>query len=239
MEQGGQLFPEGLLLGRRLQALNLPITESVRGAFYRIPERSEAGRAVLKSAPEKSGAYSWIKAPRVGGSVVEVGPLARLAIIQLSGVHGRSAGIAELVQEQTGSPLNQANTVAGRMLAPLGELDLAFRRCREILRNYEPGQPPLDDSRDPFSLSGEGVGLIEGPAGAVRHRCVLEDGRITYYDIIAPGTWNGSSRDENGQAGPIESALDQQPWNLEDAEQRLSVTRIVRSFAFSTADAVH
>jgi Ni,Fe-hydrogenase I large subunit len=238
-EMGGELFPAGVMLGRRLQAPHLPVTESIRSAYYRVPHGPRNPKVVLERAPDKPGAYSWIKAPRMGESVVETGPIARLTIVQLTGVHGRSAGMAELVQEQLGVPTSEGNTVAGRMLARLGEIDLAFRRCREILRGYETGQPPLDNSRDPFSLSGEGVGAVEGPAGAVRHRMALERGRIAYYDIIAASTWNGSSRDEAGAEGPIEIALSQRAWDFQDAEQALSVSRIIRSFAFSTADAVH
>lgn len=238
-EQGAELIPPGLLLGRRLQALRLTVTESIRRAFYRVPARRGETRIVLEPEPIKAGAYSWIKAPRVGEAVVETGPIARLAVIQLSGAHGRSAGIAELVQEQLGVPVHQANTAAGRILARAGEIDLAFRRCREILHRYEPGQPPIDDSRDPFGLSGDGVGIIEAPAGAVRHRCVLEDGRISHYDIVAPSTWNGSPRDENGAPGPIEAALSRREWNPEAPADALALARIVHSFAFSTADAVH
>lgn len=238
-EQGNELIPSGLLLGRRLQALRLTVTESIRRAYYRVPPKRGETRIVLEPEPIKAGAYSWIKAPRVGGAVVETGPLARLAVIQLSGAHGRAAGIAELVQEQLGVSVPQANTVAGRMLARAGELDLAFRRCREILQGYEPGQPPIDNSRDPFEITGDGVGSVEGPAGAVRHRCVLEEGRISYYDIIAPSTWNGSPRDEDGTPGPLETALSRREWDLKSPAHALAISRIVHSFAFSTADAVH
>jgi Ni,Fe-hydrogenase I large subunit len=236
---GGELFPPGLLLGRRLQALSLPVTESIQRAFYRISRNKNAGAPTVELAPDKEDAYTWIKAPRVGGAVVETGAIARLAIIQLSGVHGRSAGVAELVQDQLGVPAAEANTVAGRMLARLGELDLALRRCLEILRTFEAGHPSSDDSGDPFGVSGEGVGYMESPSGSIRHRVVLEDGRIRHYDIISASTWNGSSRDKESNGGALELALANRGEAGDEAADRLAASRVVQSFAFSTSDAVH
>jgi Ni,Fe-hydrogenase I large subunit len=238
-EGGGELFPSGVLLGRRLQSLPRSVTEGVERAFYRITRSKRAGAPVLEEAPDKDGAYSWIKAPRVGGEVVETGAIARLAIIQLSGVHGRCSGTAELIQDQLGVPPSQANTVAGRMLARMGEVDLALRRCQEILRTYETGHATIEDSGDPMAVSGEGVGYVESPSGAIRHRVMLEEGRIQYYDIISASTWNGSSRDRKGGVGALESALTGQDGAPDDPAVAPEVSRIVHSFAFSASDAVH
>jgi ferredoxin hydrogenase large subunit/hydrogenase large subunit len=238
-EGGGELFPSGLLFGRRLQSLSLPVTESIEHAFYRLARSKTAAAPPVEPAPDKGGAYSWIKAPRAGGAVVETGAIARLAIIQLSGVHGRSAGAAELVQDQLGVTVSEANTVGGRMLARLSELDLALRRCQEILRNFEVGHPAIGDSGDPFTASGEGVGYMESPSGSIRHRVLLEDGRIRHYDIIAASTWNGSSRDKEGAAGALETALANRGAGGDEAADRLAASRVVQSFAFSTSDAVH
>ncbi|MCH8883449.1 MAG: nickel-dependent hydrogenase large subunit [SAR324 cluster bacterium] len=233
------LFPTSVLLGRRLQGLTLPITESIGRAYYRVPRGGGGHGPIVEEALGKPGAYSWIKAPRVGGSAVETGAIGRLVITQLAGIHGRASGMAALVQEQLGVPLEESNTVAGRIVARLGELDLIFRRCREILEKLAPGEPFLDNSADPSGLSGEGVGQIESPSGAVRHHMVVEDGRIGYYDIIAASTWNGSSQDENEVNGPLDTALGQRAWDLQDGDDRLDLSRIVHAFAFSATDAVH
>jgi Ni,Fe-hydrogenase I large subunit len=217
----------------------LPVTESIERAYYRLARAKTAGSAVVEPAPDKDGAYSWIKAPRVGGAAVETGAIARLAIVQLSGVHGRSAGAAELVQDQIGATPSEANTVGGRMLARLGELDLALRRCQEILRIFEVGHPTVDDSGDPFEATGDGVGYMESPSGSIRHRVILEDGVIRHYEIIGASTWNGSCRDKEGVSGALETALANRGAQNDEAMDRLAASRVVQSFAFSTSDAVH
>ena len=80
---------------------------------------------------------------------------------------------------------------------------------------------------------------MESPSGSVRHRVVLEDGRIRHYDIIAASTWNGSSRDKESSGGALEMALADRGEANDEAADRLAASRVVQSFAFSTSDAVH
>ncbi|HCO77416.1 MAG TPA: HupV protein, partial [Rhodocyclaceae bacterium] len=55
---------------------------------------------------------------------------------------------------------------------------------------------------------GRGVGLVEAARGALGHWLEVANGRIQRYQIIAPTTWNFSPRDQTGQPGPLEKALE-------------------------------
>jgi hydrogenase large subunit len=114
-----------------------------------------------------------------------------------------------------------------------------MQRAETLLDQLDPSQPTVGNDHAAFSVSGEGLGLVEAPGGALAHRVILEGGRIAHYDIVSPSTWNGAPQDEQGQAGSLEVALNQIPANLGDTAQQRTFARIVHSFAFSTTDAVH
>ncbi|MEE8434622.1 MAG: nickel-dependent hydrogenase large subunit, partial [bacterium] len=79
----------------------------------------------------------------------------------------------------------------------------------------------------------------EGPAGAIQHRLILENGRIAHLSIISSSTWNGAPSDERNQTGPIEMALKKGDFDLNRISDQLPMSRVVHSFAFSMSDAVH
>ena len=234
-----EMFPTSLLLDGRVHAGTLEFDESILHSFFRLALEGDArGRAILP-APDKPGGYSWIKAPRVLGTPAETGPVARLIVAHEAGTHGRAAGIAELVGEQVEVPLSQANTVAGRTIARMGELELIFRRAREVLAAVVPGEATRSSAEGAGEASGQASAALEGPAGAVRHNLGLENGKIAFFDIIGAGTWNGSPRDDRGVAGPLELALGHRSYSLDEPEDQRAVSRIVHSFALSACDAVH
>lgn len=188
--------------------------------------------------PGKAGAYSWIKAPRHLERPLETGPLARLIITNQSGGRTWRPNLIEFLEEKLGRPLRNAGSVAGRMLARLAELGALTERVESLLDRLDPAQPLVVSEGNPFAVSGEGLGLLEAPAGALQHRVILDRGKIVHYDIIAPSTWNGAPRDQRDTPGPLESALNSSPFDPNRAEDRLALSRIVHSFAFSMTDAV-
>ena len=235
---GASHYPAGVLVGRRLEPLQERMTESLHRAFYRIaPPRTGAPNAVLE-APDKPGAYSWIKAPRYAGGAMETGSIARLAIIQISGSRGHSAATLTDLDESLADFPFGAVTVAGRMLARLGELPALVRRLEETLEQLLPGHPTVAAEKPDPEAGGEGIASIEAPAGLLHHRIAVEKRRVVQYDIVTPSTWNGASSDEKEIPGPLEKALNRDYLDLRTAEDGRDASRIVHSFAFSATDAV-
>ena len=123
-------------------------------------------------------------------------------------------------------------------MARLGELGALLERAETLLDQIDPAQPTVAADAEPFDVSGEGLALLEAPAGALQHRMILERGRIAHYDIVSPSTWNGSPDDEQGPPGSLETALNRTPLELGEPAGQRSAARIVHSFAFSATDAV-
>jgi uptake hydrogenase large subunit len=168
---------------------------------------------VSLQSSEKPGAYSWCKAPRLNGQVVETGALARAVISQ-------RPLFTELM-------LQQGATVHSRMLARLLELAWIIPQMQQWAQALQPNQPFCYHT--PLKAEGEGSGLIEAARGSLGHWIRLHKGRISHYQIIAPTTWNFSPRDQHGQPGPLEQALQGAPVQAGEQDP-IAVQHIVRSF---------
>lgn len=162
---------------------------------------------------EKADAYSWCKAPRLAGEVIEVGALAR----QLIDGHPL---IRDLVAESGGN-------VRNRVIARLLELARVLVAMEDWVKAIAPGEPFCEQIAIPDEVGG--TGLVEAARGSLGHWLAIRRGRILNYQIIAPTTWNFSPRDAAGVPGALEQAL-------VGAEVRpgettpISVQHIVRSF---------
>lgn len=176
------------------------------------PALHPAEGATLPS-PDKDGAYSWCKAPRLAGRVMEVGALARQVV--------------------TGDPLARAlaaetgGSVRDRVVMRMMELARLVIAMEDWIKALTPGQPFFTPT--PLPDAAAGAGLIEAARGALAHWLTLADGRISRYQIIAPTTWNFSPRDEQGTPGPLEQALAGTPV-LPDEKTPVAVQHVVRSF---------
>ena len=140
---------------------------------------------------EKAGAYTWCKAPRYEGKVVETGALARLLIA------GQPLAV-DLVAKHGAS-------VTARIAARLLELARVLPAMEQWVRNIVPGEPFCLPA--PLPEEGQGIGLTEAARGSLGHWLSVKRGRIERYQIVAPTTWNFSPRDRDGQPGPLEQAL--------------------------------
>jgi hydrogenase large subunit len=198
------------------------VREDLHRAWMADPDHAEAGSAAPPRHPwegvtlpdaDRSGAYSWGKAPRLGGEVVECGALARALV--------------------AGQPLLRAtaarsgSTVHARVLARLLELARVLPWMEEQLLALRDGEPWCASA--PLPREGQGVGLVEAARGALGHWVVLRQGRIANYQIIAPTSWNFSPRDAAGQPGALEAALVGAPVRPGEATP-VAVQHIVRSF---------
>ncbi len=162
---------------------------------------------------DAAGAYSWCKAPRLGGAVVETGALAR----QLVDGHPL---IRDLAASARG---NVRSRVIARMIEAARLVPLMERWIWEI----RPGDPFCAHAPMPDEAKGEG--LIEAARGALGHWLEIRKGRIFNYQIVAPTTWNFSPRDGAGQPGACEQALVGAPVRQGETTP-VAVQHIVRSF---------
>lgn len=163
--------------------------------------------------PDRPNAYSWCKAPRLDGQVVEVGALARQLI------DGQPL-VRALVAESGG---NVRNRVIGR-LVETARVVLAMNDWANALVPNEPffatGPRPRDT---------EGIGLTEAARGSLGHWIRIENGRISNYQIVSPTTWNFSPRDADGVPGALEQAL--AGTQVADGDRNpVAIQHIVRSF---------
>jgi uptake hydrogenase large subunit len=186
------------------------------------PEAVPPARGHTRPQIDKPGAYSWCKAPRYAGRVVETGALAR----QL--VAGQPL-LRELVAAHGGSVLAR---VAARGIE-VAQLVLAMEAWIKAIDEPAPFHAEVD-----LPLDGTGVGLVEAARGALGHWVRLEAGKLASYQIISPTTWNFSPRDGNGSPGALEQALAGLPLPAH-GQAPLAVQHIVRSFDPCMACTVH
>jgi hydrogenase large subunit len=211
------------------------VTESVRYSWYassRDPLHPTEG--MTKPHFGKEGAYSWIKAPRYDGKVYEVGPLARLLVNYAEG-HPRVKGLVDWALGELEVRPQALFSVMGRHLARALDCKLVADAMAEWVMELEPGGPVYTEYELPDSA--QGFGLVEAPRGALGHWLKIEGKRIEHYQCVVPTTWNASPRDEKGQPGPLEQAIE--GTKIRDERNPFEIVRIVRSFDPCLACAVH
>jgi hydrogenase large subunit len=225
------------------------ITENVSRAWYKgsgtkHPWEGETNPDFTDY--DAAGKYSWVKAPRLGGKPMQVGPLAQIL-----------AGYAQghpLTKKWADAALSTISSVAKVQVTPamlhstLGRdaarairaamlSDLAVEHWQRLVNNIAKGDH--ETFVQPEFPKGEirGVGFHEAPRGTLSHWVVIDNGKITNYQAVVPTTWNASPRDEKGTPGPYEASLTGNP--VADAELPLEMLRTIHSFDPCLACAVH
>lgn len=163
--------------------------------------------------PDKARGYTWNKAPRLAGEVVETGAIAR----QLAAGH-------PLVRDAVA---RHGGNVYTRVLARALELARVVPLMEDWLGALRPTEPFCVPSDLPDE--GSGMGLSEAARGSLGHWVVVRRGRIANYQIVAPTSWNFSPRDAAGTPGALEQALVNAPVR-EGEKTPVAVQHIVRSF---------
>ena len=211
------------------------ITEDVKHSWY---EDSTTGRHPTQgdTKPQygKDEAYSWIKSPRYGGKVYEVGPLARVAVNYAWG----DPQTKELVDQSLGqlkAPASALFSVLGRHLARALSAKLIADSLDKWVLELKPGEPAYVEYTMPDE--GTGMGLTEAARGALGHWIEVKDKKIANYQCVVPTTWNGSPRDDTGNPGPIEQAII--GTKIRDESNPFEIVRIVRSFDPCLACSIH
>ncbi len=195
---------------------------------------------------QDDGKYSWLKAPRFQGKVMQVGPLAQMMVGYAQGDKRIMTAVDDM--------LSRVSAIAGVKVGPeilhstIGRhaaravragimADLCLKHWQLLVDNI--GNGDLEIFNPPVFPKGEikGVGTHEAPRGLLSHWIVIEDGKIKNYQAVVPSTWNAGPRDQQDQAGPYEASLVGNP--IADPERPLEVLRTVHSFDPCIACAVH
>nr|CRH04399.1 Uptake hydrogenase accessory protein HupV [Candidatus Magnetococcus massalia] len=210
-----KLFPAGLWAqgeyrGPQSGAIREDLTHAWMNSSHE-PRHPYEGITMPSSGREQG--YSWCKAPRLDGEVMEVGALAR----QLMAGHPL---VQDLVRCSGGN-------VQNRVVARLLEIARVTLAMQEWVWQIKPREPFCVESALPEE--GQGVGMVEAARGSLGHWLKIQRGRLANYQIIAPTTWNFSPRDAREQPGPLELALRGAPLRAGE-EDPVAVQHIVRSF---------
>lgn len=207
------------------------VMENVRYSWF-----TEASGGSPFSAPpltvdlDKAGAYSFSKAARYNGMPMEVGPHARMWVgnMELSPMGRELApsclGIRAVRFRDLGETF--VFSIMGRHLARAEETWFVAGAMEGWLDALVPGENafvPLPELKD-----GAGYSLTEAPRGALMHCLRVQDGRLSFYQVLPATLWNASPRDDAGRRGPMEEALVGLP--VPDEKSPVNAGRLVRAF---------
>ncbi|MFN3867494.1 MAG: nickel-dependent hydrogenase large subunit [Hyphomicrobiaceae bacterium] len=189
--------------------------------------------------------YSWLKAPRWKGKVVEVGPLARVLMLYAKG-HKPTQDIANYALKKLDLPLEAMFSTLGRTAARTLETKIIGDQMQvwltNLIANIKAGDVSVHNEArwhpSTWPKECKGVGFMEAPRGALAHWIVIKNGKIDNYQAVVPSTWNAGPRDPAGKPGPYEAAL-MDRHTLANIEQPLEIQRTIHSFDPCIACAVH
>ena len=189
--------------------------------------------------------YSWLKSPRWKGHAMEVGPLARVLMLYASG-NEQAKELVNYTLSTLDVPVDALFSTLGRTAARGLETkiigDMMQTWHNNLVANIKAGDTKTFNEQlwDPSTWPSEarGVGFMEAPRGGLAHWIVIENGTIKNYQAVVPSTWNAGPRDQKGQPGAYEAAL-QDNHTLHDPKQPIEILRTIHSFDPCIACAVH
>lgn len=231
-----RLFASGVMLDGQVAPVDFAaITEDVKYSRYSSRSGLQVRDGELTPDPKKSSAYSWVKAPRYNGNVVEVGPAARVLVDYMQNNNQDVKALVNTFVGKVGIKPGQLNSVLGRHLcrAVSGVViaDFLLEECERL----EHGGTTIADYEVPES--GEGFGATEASRGALLHYVKVENHKVAKYECVVPTTWNCSPMDDQGKKGAMESALI--GTKVENPKEQIEANRIIHSFDPCLACAVH
>jgi hydrogenase large subunit len=251
---GGTIFNGDLAGVKRFASFDDPyfqknVTESIAHSWYDGDWQKhpyDEDTVPKYTSFQGDGKYSWIKAPRFDGHVMQVGPLAQVLTGFAQGHEptkrwaAKALATAGKVAGTTLAPAVLHSTIgrhAARMIRTAVIAEVANKHWRLLVENIGKGDTRIFN--EPAFPRGEqrGFGFHEAPRGTLSHFVVIENGRIKNYQAVVPSTWNAGPRDAENQPGPYEASLVGNP--VADPERPLEVLRTVHSFDPCIACAVH
>ena len=207
------------------------ITEDVQYSWYKA---SANGKTPYTSdtVPDlaKKDAYTFVKAPRYDGKPMEVGPLARMLVMQPKGLMDIIAqyNIKPGAVARHAARAYETLLLAKEMFTWLDALEKEMGSKDFRIHDTEHWEAPAQ---------GQGAGMTEAPRGALGHFIKVANHKTENYQMVVPTTWNFSPRDDKGVRGPLEQALIGVP--VPDLENPVNIVRVVRSYDPCLACAIH
>ena len=236
----------GVILDRKIDTI-LPfdpsrIEEHVRHSWY----EGEQARAPYEgeTAPKftsmgDTDRYSWMKAPRYDGKVVETGPLAQVLVAYAQGHEAVKPAVDKVLSALGVGPEALFSTL-GRTAARGVETLVIAQQVEKWLAEYE-ANIAGGDKKIAMECSvpreGRGVGFVNAPRGGLSHWLRIEDGKIGNFQLVVPTTWNLGPRDAKHVLSAAEQALVGTP--VADPKRPVEILRTIHSFDPCIACAVH
>jgi hydrogenase large subunit len=180
--------------------------------------------------------YSWSRAPRYKGRVVEVGPAAIIINNYLKG-NEKVVSLVDKFNKELDITIKDYNSVMGRHLSRAIISKLIIDKLLEDSSMVEEGKLGFVQLKKPPS-NVKGVGLTEATRGALAHFIDIgENGFIRNYEMIVPTTWNISPMDAKNVHGALEEMLI--GTKIKDPSNPVEIARIIRSIDPCLGCAVH
>ena len=192
--------------------------------------------------------YTWCKAPRYDGRVVQVGPVARVLLAYAQG-HERTVELVDEARKTIGITLKDLNSTAGRILCRALEAvtsaeTLAHETFPTFVDNISRGNIDVFDATkwEPSSWPAQasGYSFVEVARGNLSHWVEVKDQKVNHYQAVVPTTWLAGGRDPKGEQGPYEESLagtGKHP--LARPKEPLEPLRTIHSFDPCMSCAVH
>jgi hydrogenase large subunit len=260
------LIPGGAILNRDLSTIHEvdmnaedEIQESIAHSFYDYSQGKDSslhpydGETSLNYTGPKppyqqldvDNSYSWLKSPRWKGHAMEVGPLARVLMLYANG-HDQTKELVNMTLSKLDVPVAALFSTLGRTAARGLETrvigDMMQTWFNNLVANIKAGDTKTFNEKmwepETWPAQAKGVGFMEAPRGGLAHWIVIEDQKIKNYQAVVPSTWNAGPRDQSGQPGAYEAAL-QDNHTLHDPQQPIEILRTIHSFDPCIACAVH
>ncbi len=231
-----RMLAPGVLLDGTVSPVDFEqITQDINHSKYSSPTGLKVRDSTLTPDPHKQDAYSWIKAPRYNGKMVEVGAAARIMVDYTQGHNQAVKKLVETFAGMANIQPSQLNSVLGRHLcrAICGAVIADFLLAEA--ERLDPQGPTMADITIPASA--EGFGATEASRGGLLHYIQIENHKIQRYECVVPTTWNASPQDDQGNPGAMETAL--VGTKVQNPEEQIEALRIVHSFDPCIACAVH
>ena len=224
------------------------ITEEIDRAWYKDnPLDNEISYTDLNKdgslkTSKNDDKYSWIKAPRYDGKVMETGPLARV-IISYKKENPLIKSFVDEFLKDTNLELMDLSTTVGRNAARAIETgyicEYIFKLVSRLIQNikYYDTDTWVKFDFDSLNKDAKGRAFFEVPRGTLSHFVNIKDSRIENFSVIAPTTWNATPKNFDGVRGAYEEAL--VGLKIQDTSKPLEVLRVLHSFDPCLACAVH